>query len=134
MINGDKAFIQGYNAQAAVDASSQVIVAADVSNKSVDKKHVKPIVEKIVEVMDALPEEVSADAGYFSGENVEWLREQKVEAFISPDKQKHNDKVVLIRDTSHISLSFFLLWPTGRFYCKTSVKFSFHAANEFFTP
>ncbi|MBI5376991.1 MAG: IS1182 family transposase [Candidatus Schekmanbacteria bacterium] len=93
MINGDKAFIQGYNAQAAVDASSQVIVAADVSNKSVDKKHVKPMVEKIVEVMDALPEEVSADAGYFSGENVEWLREQKVEAFISPDKQKHNDKV-----------------------------------------
>lgn len=92
MINGDKAFIQGYNAQAAVDASSQVIVAADVSNKSVDKKHVKPMVEKIVEVMDELPEEVSADAGYFSGENVEWLMEQKVEAFISPDKQKHNDK------------------------------------------
>lgn len=93
MINGDKAFIQGYNAQAAVDASSQVIVATDVSNKSVDKKHVKPMVEKIVEVMDALPEEVSADAVYFSGENVEWLRQQKVEAFISPDKQKHNDKV-----------------------------------------
>lgn len=92
MINGDKAFIQGYNAQAAVDASSQVIVAADVSNKSVDKNHIKPMIGKIAEVTDDVPKEVSADAGYFSSENVEWLREQKIEPFIAPDKQKHNKK------------------------------------------
>ena len=92
MVNGDKAFVQSYNAQAAVDASSQVIVAADVSNKSVDKQHVTLMVENIEEVSGELPEEISADAGYFSTGNVEWLRENKVEAYISPDKQKHNDK------------------------------------------
>lgn len=92
MINGDKAFIQGYNAQAAVDASSQVIVAADVSNKSIYKNHIKPMIGKIAEVTDEVPKEVSADAGYFSRENVEWLGERKVEPFIAPDKQKHNKK------------------------------------------
>ncbi|MCK5426254.1 MAG: IS1182 family transposase [Thermodesulfovibrionia bacterium] len=93
MIGGDKAFIQGYNAQAAVDESSQIIVAADVSNKSVDKKHVKPMIEKIEEITEASPAEISADAGFFSTENVEWLKEKNIEAFISPDKQKHNEKI-----------------------------------------
>lgn len=107
MINGDKAFIQGYNAQAAVDASSQVIVAADVSNKSVDKNHIKPMIGKIMELTDEVPKEVSADAGYFSSENVEWLKDQEVEAFIAPDKQKHNKKAEMA--------------PRGRIPCSLSV-------------
>jgi len=92
MLDGDKAFIQGYNAQAAVEASSQVIVAAAVSNLGVDKKHVTPLVEEIVAVNGEAPAEVSADAGFFSSNNVEWLRERGIDAYISPDKQKHNDQ------------------------------------------
>lgn len=91
MLDGDKAFIQGYNAQAAVEASSQVIVAAAVSNLGVDKKHVTPLVEEIVAVNGEAPAEVSADAGFFSSNNVEWLRERGIDAYISPDKQQHND-------------------------------------------
>jgi transposase len=93
IVDGDKAFIQGYNAQAAVEASSQVIVAADVSSKSVDKQHVKPMVELVAEINGGYPAEISADAGFFSTDNVEWLEGKNIEAYISPDKQKHNDTI-----------------------------------------
>lgn len=93
MVGGDKAFIQGYNAQAAVDEASQVIVAADVSNKSVDKRHVKPMMEEVIEINGGIPAEVSADAGFFSTDNVEWLKEMGIEAYISPDKLRHNERV-----------------------------------------
>ncbi len=93
MVGGDKAFVQGYNAQVAVDASSQVIVAADVSNRPVDKKHVRPMVDEILEVNGEVPGELSADAGFFSADNVEWLKAKRIETFISPDKQKHNDGI-----------------------------------------
>jgi hypothetical protein len=92
MVDGDKAFIQGYNAQAAVDASSQVIVAADVSDKSVDKQQVKPMIKLVAQINGEYPKELSADAGFFSTENVEWLQEKTITAYVAPDKQKHNDR------------------------------------------
>ena len=42
-----KGFIQGYNAQTAVDASSQIIVAADVTIQSNDKKQLEPMIAEI---------------------------------------------------------------------------------------
>jgi len=39
MKNADKAFIQSYNAQAAVDVDSQIIVAAQLSNQAADGPH-----------------------------------------------------------------------------------------------
>jgi transposase len=92
MVDGNKVFVQAYNAQVAVDASSQVIVAEDVTNEGVDKKRVAPMVEEIVEVNGEFPDEISADAGFFSTGNVEWLGERGIEGYISPDKQKHNDR------------------------------------------
>lgn len=41
MKNSDKAFIQGYNAQATVDAESQIIVAADLTNQAGDCPHLR---------------------------------------------------------------------------------------------
>ena len=42
-----KGSIQRYNAQAAVDASSQVIVAADVTIQSNDKKQLEPMIAQV---------------------------------------------------------------------------------------
>lgn len=85
-----KNFMQGYNAQAAVDGKSQVIVANDVTNRSNDKQQVKPMVSAIRENLDAVPDHLSADAGYFSKDNVEWLIKEKTAPYIPPKKQKHN--------------------------------------------
>ena len=58
-------FIQGYNAQAAVDASSQVIVAQDVSQNGSDKQQMGSMLAAIEAANGGNPEQLSADAGYY---------------------------------------------------------------------
>jgi transposase len=97
MVDSNKSFVQAYNAQAAVDSESQVIVANDVTNQSNDKKQVKPMVSNIRSNLGAVPDHLSADAGYFSESNVKWLIQERVAPYIPPRKQKHNDPRVTPR-------------------------------------
>ena len=91
MKNGDKAFIQGYKAQAAVDHEHQVIVAHDVTNMAADAPHFQPMVERIEENTGRCPEELSADAGYFSEENVKALEDCGNEALVAAERLKHGE-------------------------------------------
>jgi len=91
MRNSDKAFIQGYNAQASVDAETQIIVAADVCTKSNDVEQLTDQVNQVIDNTGFRPVEVSADAGYYSEDNLTFLEQQGVEAFIPPDKIKHSE-------------------------------------------
>ncbi len=56
-------YIQGYNAQVAVDADSQVIVAEMVTNKRTDSQHLIPLIEQIESNADDVVREISADSG-----------------------------------------------------------------------
>lgn len=49
MKGSDKQFLQAYNAQAAVDSTSQVIVAATVTNQAADAPHLVPVVTLVEE-------------------------------------------------------------------------------------
>ncbi len=92
MKNSDKAYVQAYNAQVAVDASGhQIIVGCAVTNQSADAPHLEPMVEQVQEVIGSRPKEWSSDAGYFSAHNVEVLGAQGIEAFIPPDRQRHSE-------------------------------------------
>ena len=91
MLNSDKSFIQGYNAQAAVDADSKVIVAADLTNKCSDVQHLEGLVTQVESNTGRRPKEVSADAGYWSEANVRALEGRGIEAFIPPEKVKHSE-------------------------------------------
>lgn len=91
MRNSDKAFIQGYNGQIAVDAETQIIVAADISNQSADVVHLPDIVKQTIANTEQLIKEVSADAGYYSEKNLLFLEEATIEALIPPEKIKHNE-------------------------------------------
>jgi len=93
MKNKDKAYRQAYNAQAAVDSQSQVIVAKEVTNQASDAVHLPDMVEKIATNVGRLPQELSADAGYASEGNLIWLQEQKVEGFIAIGRMLHDDEV-----------------------------------------
>ena len=90
MKNSDKAFIQAYNAQAIVDSKSQIVVAADLTNKAADVTHLPDVVRQIELNLNRKPRELSADAGYFSEKNVTFLEKRKINAYIPPDKQKHS--------------------------------------------
>src|SRR5882724_4509993 len=81
-------FIQGYNAQAAVDAASQVIVAHDLGTSN-DMGQLLPMVDAVAAMAGALPEEVSADAGYCSEDNLAGLEERDIRGYVATGRQKH---------------------------------------------
>ena len=91
IMKGRDGFIQGYNCQAAVDGSSQVIIANDVSAVASDGDQVEPMVVEILENLGELPRVATLDAGFFSEANIEGLKGLGVDPYIPPDRQKHGE-------------------------------------------
>jgi transposase len=89
MVDGDKAFVQAYNAQAAMEESHQVIVACTVTNQASDAPHCLPLVAAVRRNTRRRPRRVLADAGYWSAPNVTGLTAAKIEPLIAPGKTKH---------------------------------------------
>jgi transposase len=82
-------FIQGYNAQAAVDAASQVIVAQDLSQAGNDQRRLAPMLDAILSANGRDPEQLSADAGYCSEDNLAGLDRRGLDGYIAVGRQKH---------------------------------------------
>ena len=85
-------FIQGYNAQAAVDTDTMLIISTGVTQDCNDKKQIAPMLKKL----SALPDELGkvnnllADTGYFSANNVECCKENKIIPLIAMNREQHN--------------------------------------------
>ena len=86
---GGRDFQQSYNCQAVVDNAHQVIVAARATNQPSDKGQAVSMIEETVNNTGAVPEEVSADAGYYSAKAVEGLYDLGVDPFVAPEKTRH---------------------------------------------
>jgi transposase len=84
-------FVQGYNAQIAVDSASQVIVAAEVTQETNDKKQLLPMIALIAANLEQKPEKVSADTGYFSEANVTDESVKDVDLYVATGRDKHSD-------------------------------------------
>ncbi len=82
-------FIQGFNAQAAVDGAAQVILAQTVTNQASDCPHLLALVAQIESHLEAKPEQVSADAGYCSEDNLAALEGRGIDAHIATGRQRH---------------------------------------------
>lgn len=92
-LSGGKQFEQAYNAQAAVDSANQIIVAAEVTEQPSDKGQATPMMQQVKENTGALPQEMSADAGYFSSDEVTKLTATGIDVYIPPDKMRHTHKM-----------------------------------------
>ena len=85
-------FEQCYNAQAAVDTASKLIVAAHITQQSNDKQELEPTLKNLA----ALPEELGsateflADSGYYSETNVNACEAAEITPYIAVDRQSHN--------------------------------------------
>ena len=82
-------FIQGYNAQAAVDSESQVIVAERLTNNASDAQQLAPMVAQIKQNTGRQAKELSADAGYCSEHNLKELKRRHISGYIATGRQKH---------------------------------------------
>ena len=85
-------FEQTYNAQAAVDTESKLVVAAHLTQHSNDKLELEPTLKNLA----ALPKklgtvtELLADSGYFSETNVNACVGEEITPYIAVDRQSHN--------------------------------------------
>ena len=85
-------YIQGYNAQAAVDATAQIIVAHGLTQSTSDQDQLAPLIEGVRANLGKNPEEVSADAGYCSRANIRSLVRRRIAGYIATGRQKHGTK------------------------------------------
>jgi transposase len=76
-------FIAGYNAQIAVDAHAQVIVAQHVQTNAADRGALKPLLRSLRANLRANPKEVSADAGYCDEANLAHLARRGINAYVA---------------------------------------------------
>ena len=95
-MKGADGFLQGYNAQAAVEPDLQLIVGQTVTEAPNDKEQLLPMVEVIERQSGQRPEEILADSGYCSEKNLEGLEsagqpEQRIEGYIATERQKHDE-------------------------------------------
>jgi transposase len=93
MKSGD-GFVQGYNAQAAVEPGLGLIVGQLVTQAANDKEQLRPLVEAIEQQAGQRPEAVLADSGYSSEANLAYLEsaeqpERQIAAYVSTGKQEH---------------------------------------------
>ena len=99
MKTSNKGFDQCGNAQAVAN-EQQIIIAADVTDQANDVRQTVPMMNQTITNLNeaGVTENIkalTADAGYFSEENMEAVdsNERIDDAFIATGRQKHNDKV-----------------------------------------
>jgi transposase len=76
-------FEQCYNAQAAVDGESQLIIANGLTNNAADNGELLPMVEAVKDNLGELPQQVLADSGYRSEQAFGGLEEKGVEGLVA---------------------------------------------------
>ena len=82
-------FQQCYNAQAAVDADHQIIVARGLTQSATDRNQLEPLVEQIEAHTGRNPSELSADCDYCSEDNLGELERRGIRGYIATGKQQH---------------------------------------------
>jgi len=82
-------YVQGYNAQAAVDASSQVIVAEMVTREQNDGGALVPMLERIKQNTGRQTRELSADTGYCSEDNLRALSRRRIRGYVATGRLRH---------------------------------------------
>jgi transposase len=88
-------FNYAYNAQISVDADLQIIVGQHVSQNANDKQDVEPALARVQDTTGRLPNQLSADNGYWSGGNLQALERSSTVANIATDKGEKTHKTLV---------------------------------------
>jgi len=84
-------YLQAFNCQVAVAESYQVIVAQVLTNQPPDYEHLIPLLEQTRTNLDAYPEVLTADAGYWGEENGQFCEDRGIDTYISTRRRKHRE-------------------------------------------
>jgi transposase len=89
--HGTKTFQQAYNIQIGVDAQAQIIVATKVVQAGVDQEQLVPLLQEVEKNLGRLPQQVSADAGYYSRAAITHQSLREVDLHVPPNQRKPLD-------------------------------------------
>ena len=92
MPHGPDGFVQGYNAQVAVDATRQLIVGQAVTQDPNDKQQLVPMVHTMQAQAGQTPDQLLADSGYCSDATLAAVAATSIDAYIATRKTKHGDR------------------------------------------
>jgi transposase len=88
LLKGPNGFLQGYNCQAAVDSTAQVIVAHSAAASQADAPELIPMLNQIRANVGRNPKELSADTGYLSEGNLKELKRRRIHGYIAVGREK----------------------------------------------
>jgi len=104
MKQSNKGFDYSYNAQAVVDSTEQIIVAAEVTSEANDKQQAVPMAQAALDNLNAagierprgadgklVPIPNTADSGYFSEKAVEGTEKMGMDPHFAVGRQKHHE-------------------------------------------
>ena len=85
-------FEQTYNAQAAVDTATMLVLATGVTQQPNDKRQVEPMLDALAALPEALGQVDSAamDNGYYSAANVKACHDRQIEPLIALGREAHH--------------------------------------------
>lgn len=81
-------FVQAYNAQIAVDAQAQIIVAQDVTQSPTDSGQLVPMIDATKSNLGRYPAQASADNGYCSEANLAALEERSIDGYVAAGRAR----------------------------------------------
>jgi IS5 family transposase len=85
---------QCYNAQAAVDGHSQLIIANGLTNNAADNGELLSMIEAVRNNLGELPKQILADSGYRSEQAFAELEEQGVKALVALGREGKNPAAI----------------------------------------
>jgi hypothetical protein len=91
-------FEQCYNAQAAVDGHSQLILACGLTNNAADNDELSPMIEAVKSNLGELPQQVLADSGYRSEQAFAAVEEKRVEALVALGREGKDQTAIDPKD------------------------------------
>lgn len=103
-----KGVIQGYAAQAAVDSAHQIVVAADITGSGSEQAMLLPMIDKAS--LRAGHTLITADAGYYSDDNVRALHDAGIPALIADNAMRQRDERI---DNAHHKAKAEVLYDKG---------------------
>jgi transposase len=86
------AFDYSYNGQISVDEDNQIIVGQHLTQNANDKREVEPALKEIRQTTGDLPDKISLDNGYMSGDNLESLDGNDIDVYIATGKGEKKDQ------------------------------------------
>jgi transposase len=91
IMKGPDGFVQAYNAQIAVEPALGLIVAQALTQEANDKNQLRPMIDAVKRQSGQKVDEVLADSGYCSEQNLREAARRKVDLYVATGKQKHNE-------------------------------------------